>query len=98
MLKALALTFLTTASASASAEDVAAGGELHRENCESCHGSLMNGDADQMYLRENRFVQSYPSLLTQVRRCEVNLSLQWFDEDVHNVSAFLNQQFYKLPR
>ncbi len=98
MLKALNLTLLMVLPAAALAEDPAAGRTLHEDNCVACHTSLMDGNPDEMYLRDNRFVQTYPSLVTQVRRCEVNLNLQWFDEDVDNVAAYLNEAFYKLPR
>lgn len=78
------------------AADVDAGRDLHRDNCVACHQSLMNGDAALIYTRSDRKITSFPSLLAQVRRCEVNLGLQWFDEDVENVAAFLNASYYRF--
>lgn len=78
----------------AAAADVDAGRELHQENCVACHQSLMDGDAASIYTRPDRRITSYSSLVTQVRRCEVNLGLQWFDEDVENVAAFLDETYY----
>ncbi len=77
-----------------SAADPESGQELHQENCISCHQSMMAGEDGDMYLRDDHIVGSYPSLVTQVRRCEVNLSLQWFDEDVEDVASYLNERYY----
>ncbi len=76
--------------------DSNSGRELHNENCIACHQSLMSGDANRMYTREDRRIKDYPSLVAQVRRCELNLGLQWFDDDVEDVASFLNEEFYKF--
>jgi hypothetical protein len=30
----------------------------------------------------------------QVQRCELSLGLKWFDDDIENVAAYLNQTYY----
>jgi len=74
---------------SVEAADPAAGKALVDGNCTKCHGT-------EVYTRKDRKVRSYPQLQTQVRRCELALGLKWFDEDVDNVAAYLNQEFYKF--
>ena len=49
-----------------------------------------------MYTRENRKVTTPAGLQKQVRRCEQTLGLQWFDEDIDDVAAYLNESFYKF--
>lgn len=65
------------------------GKKLHDTNCVKCHDS-------SVYTREDRFVTSRDSLKTQVQRCNVNLGTQWFDEDVNDVTDYLNTNYYKF--
>ena len=74
--------------------DPEAGQALHQEHCMRCHGGIVGGEPNEIYTREDRRIHNYPSLVTQVRRCEVNLNLAWFDEDVDDVATYLNQAFY----
>jgi hypothetical protein len=60
---------------------------LYDQNCVSCHGS-------EVYTREDRKIGSLAALETQVRRCETALELRWFDEDISEVTQFLNDRFY----
>ncbi len=69
--------------------DVKHGQQLHDEHCMKCHD---NG----VYTRENRLVRSQDALVKQVKRCELNLGLRWFDKDVNDVAQYLNQSFYKF--
>jgi len=94
------MTFLgivaTVAGAPAQAADVAQGEALHQQHCVSCHASLTDGKPDSLYTRQDRRVTSLEGLKKQVHRCELSLGLQWFDDDVDNVSAYLNQRFYRF--
>jgi cytochrome c2 len=84
------LTLLSSAAAMTThAADIKNGKELQQKNCMSCHD-------DGMYTRENRFIKDLPGLRTQVQRCESTLGLKWFDEDVDDVTAYLDKQFYKF--
>ena len=78
---------LVAASNSLLAANVENGKKLQQKNCMSCHD-------DGMYSREDRFIKTVSSLRTQVQRCESTLGLTWFDEEVDDVTAYLNQSFY----
>ncbi len=70
--------------------DLDKGQSLLNENCVRCHGS-------EVYTRQDRRVSTLPGLQKQVQRCEQMLELTWFDDDIDNVSGYLNQQYYKFP-
>lgn len=73
----------------ASAALAETGQELVENHCVSCHQS-------EVYTRDNRFVHSYDALKEQVRRCELNLGLTWFDDQVDAVSQHLNETYYNF--
>jgi len=85
----LIAAMLLTAAGPLSAADIGHGKSLKQKNCMGCH-------EDAVYTRKDRRVSSLAGLEKQVRRCELTLGLQWFDEDVNDVVAYLNQTFYKL--
>ena len=80
---------LVMANSSLLAIDVNHGKSLQQKNCMSCHD-------DGMYTREERRVNTLDALRNQVQRCETNLGLQWFPEDVDAVIEYLNTSFYKF--
>ena len=92
-MKTLISAFITTAVLAASqtalAIDINHGKSLQQKNCMSCHD-------DSIYSREERRVTSSDALRAQVQRCETNLNLQWFPEDVDAVIEYLNTSFYKF--
>jgi len=63
------------------------GRALHEEKCLACHDFTT-------YTRQNRRVDSLDALKNQVSFCEANLRLSWFEEEIDNVTAFLNGNFY----
>ena len=72
------------------AGDVANGKKLFTESkCNQCHGT-------EVYTKPDRKVTSLPKLEAQVRRCDSNLNTNWFDDEIINVTAYLNQQYYKF--
>ena len=84
------------ATSEANATDTARGQALHEKNCIACHHSLTGGRPNSLYTRPDRKVTSVDGLRNQVRRCELSLGLRWFDEDINDVTAFLNQNFYRF--
>ena len=80
---------LVMTSSSLLAIDVNHGKSLQQKNCMRCHD-------DGMYTREERRVNTLDALRHQVQRCETNLDLQWFPEDVDAVIEYLNTSFYKF--
>lgn len=83
------LMFFSISAIHAQELDIAAGKALTDENCYACHG-------DQVYTRKDRKVKSFEKLTAQVQRCQLQLGLQWFDDDVNNTAAYLNEAFYKF--
>ncbi len=80
---------LVAASSSLLAIDIEHGKSLQQKNCMSCHD-------DGMYTREERRITTLDALRHQVQRCETNLNLQWFPEDVDAVIEYLNTTFYNV--
>ncbi|MES9847451.1 MAG: cytochrome c [Candidatus Thiodiazotropha sp.] len=80
---------LTLASTTSQGADPAIGKQLTEEHCIRCHGS-------EVYRRENRRVTSLPGLHKQVRFCEQNLGLTWFDDQIESTATYLNLEFYKF--
>jgi mono/diheme cytochrome c family protein len=88
------MALLAAMAVPATAADPAQGEKLHREHCAGCHASMSGGDADALYTRSDRRVTTLEGLRKQVQRCELSRGLKWFDEDVANVTAYLNDKFY----
>jgi len=81
--------FFSAAPTLAGAADAEAGKALTAQHCNRCHDS-------RMYTRPDRRVKSLQELRTQVRRCELSLGLKWFDQDIDNVAAYLNDTYYQF--
>ncbi|MDX5374492.1 MAG: cytochrome c [Gammaproteobacteria bacterium] len=90
------LIALLTGMAPAMAADLERGKQLHQDNCMACHARMTGGDGEVLYTRPDRRVSSLAGLEAQVRRCESNLQLKWFDEDIADVVHFLNQTYYRF--
>ncbi|MGD8914852.1 MAG: cytochrome c [Candidatus Thiodiazotropha sp.] len=80
---------LTLASTTSLAADPAAGKQLYKEHCVKCHDS-------EVYTRKNRRISSLQALHKQVRFCEQNLGLTWFDDQIEDTAAYLNQEYYNF--
>jgi len=89
LISALVTTAVLAASQTVVATDINHGKALQQKNCMSCHD-------DGIYSREDRRVTSSDALRAQVQRCETNLNLQWFPEDVDAVIEYLNTSYYKF--
>jgi len=96
ILPVLTLMLMSLLVTTSYASDAKEGKILHNANCLSCHKSIMNGEPDSIYVRENRRVNSYPALQNQVNRCEKNIGITWTQKQTDNVISYLNQQFYKF--
>ncbi len=92
------LTSLSLFAGSSYATDIDNGKTLHNENCRSCHKSIMSGEPDSIYVRENRRIDSYEGLQNQVNRCESNIGIAWPQAQINDVVDYLNQQFYKFKK
>lgn len=78
--------------------DVAKGEELYKANCVACHASRMGGDGSAIYTRADRRVHSLDGLRRQVRACVHNIGITWFDDEIDDVTAFLNNRYYHFDK
>ena len=69
------------------AVDLENGKSLHDENCLRCHD-------ESKYTRKNRIVKNFQQLYERIKQCELMAKLTWFDEEIADVTAYLNNQFY----
>ena len=69
------------------AEDISLGKGLHQESCLECHKS-------ELYERADRTVKTLKHLRSQVLFCAVNNDVEWFDEEIDDVTAYLNAFYY----
>ena len=97
LLPAVCLTLTSLAQADPfAAADISAGKKLLETNCIACHASSFGGDGSAIYTREDHIVKTAKGLIQQIRNCNTNLGLQWFDTDELNVAAYLNKNYYHL--
>lgn len=78
--------------------NVIAGKALHEKNCISCHASSYGGDGSAIYTRDFAKVTTAKGLIAQVRNCNTNIGLKWFEDEELNVAAYLNQTYYKFEK
>lgn len=77
--------------------DLAAGVRLIAEHkCSACHARKVGGDGSAIYRPAGR-INNPASLLTMVERCNTELNLALFPEDVVSVSAVLQRDHYRFP-
>lgn len=67
--------------------DIENGKTLHNENCLRCHN-------ESQYTRADRIVNNFDELRTRISDCELSAELTWFDEEIDDVTAYLNDAFY----
>lgn len=71
--------------------DAHPGKALHDANCISCHDA-------KVYTRPERKILDYTQLAAQVRRCDANLGSRLFDEDLAQITDYLNQAYYQYSK
>ncbi len=81
---------LTSVAIAEEVPNAANGQKLFNESrCLECHGV-------DLFTSKNRKVQNLPGLESMVRRCDANLSTNWFDDQILDVVAYLNKAYYKF--
>ena len=83
----LCLPLFITPLLSVQAEDVTRGKELHQENCIKCHKV-------DIYERPERTVKTMKHLRSQVLFCTVSNDIEWFDEEIDDVTSYLDTFYY----
>ena len=89
--KTIAATLLLTAvsSTSALAANAENGKKLYTERCGGCHDT-------KVHTRPNRIVHTYEDLVNRVRFCDNAAKAGLKDEEIYDVSDYLNNTFYKF--
>jgi mono/diheme cytochrome c family protein len=90
MVLPLLLAVLLVAPAGAAAADAGRGQTLYAARCDSCHAESVHG-------REKRAAADFDAIRGWVRRWSLNLGLRWTDEEIDDVSAWLNARYYRFP-
>jgi mono/diheme cytochrome c family protein len=78
----------TVPSASVAAPD--RGQLLYETACKTCHDT-------QTHWRGRHLVRDWPTLIEQVTRWQNIAGQTWRREDIEDVAAYLNRQFYRVP-
>jgi mono/diheme cytochrome c family protein len=89
----LALLLFTMACSGAA---LAQGKALHDAACLQCHASLGGGDANHLYLRDDRKVKSLDGLNKRVAYCAKAADVDWNKQQKQAVVEYLRQRFYKF--
>lgn len=80
------------------AADVSGGQRLHDKQCVSCHVEQYGGDGSEMYLRANRLIKSRKALDQRVAFCNKMTKAGLSADDEKDISAYLDQRFYKFAQ
>lgn len=72
----------------ASGADAERGRTLYELGCDGCHSESVHG-------RAKRVASDFDDVRRWVSRWNANLGLHWGDEDVDDVSAYLNKAYYQ---
>ena len=73
----------------ASAANAERGRSLYENRCDSCHAESVHG-------RAKREASGFESLRGWVRRWSGNLGLKWTDEELDDVTVYLNGRYYRF--
>jgi len=91
MFSGLALA-ATCAAASAQNQPAPSRGQLlYSTHCIACHSS-------QVHWRDRRLATDWDTLKAQVRRWQSNMGLRWSDDDIVEVTRYLNDAIYRYPQ
>lgn len=83
---------LTSAVMAEEVPNAANGQKLFNESrCLECHGV-------DLFTSKDRKVKNLTGLESMVRRCDANLSTNWFDDQILDVVEYLNKAYYKFEK
>jgi len=66
------------------------GAMLYETHCIACHSK-------QIHWRDDKLATDWSSLSRQVRRWQANSGLHWSDEEIDEVTRYLNTTIYRFP-
>ena len=73
------------------AADAARGKTLHDAKCFGCHDT-------RQYTRKNRIIHTFEDLQGRVEFCDAASKAGFSPEDIEDVVAYLNKEFYKFKQ
>lgn len=82
--------FAHVAHTGSQAADSERGALLYDTHCITCHTT-------EIHWRDKRLATDWDSLQAEVRRWQDNAALDWRDEDIAEVTQYLNTRFYHFP-
>ena len=93
IVKTISETLLLTAASiiPVHAANVEHGKKLYTERCGGCHDT-------KVHTRPNRIVHTYEDLVNRVRFCDNAAKAGLKDEEIYDVSDYLNNTFYKFMK
>lgn len=77
------------------ASDIKSGENLYKQNCTVCHTAQYPNEPSKIHTRKDR-LQSMQKVTAQVNECQGELKLKWSKKEVGDVSAYLNDAYYKF--
>ena len=86
----VALLFGVHSASLAQTQAPSGGALLYQTYCVECHTT-------QIHWRERRLAHEWATLRHQVLRWQANIGLQWSDEEVDEVTRYLNARIYQFP-
>lgn len=95
--RGVALVACMTAGIARADGTAALGKPLVDKDCHGCHVRQF-GNADRIYLRADRRVQSLAQLKAQVAYCNTQLGTGYFPDEEEHIVAWLNEHYYKFKR
>ena len=72
------------------AGDAGRGRALYESHCASCHSQSVHG-------REKRVARDFEDVRAWVARWNANLALHWGEEEIEDVTLYLNGAYYRFP-
>ena len=85
----LVAVLLLMSTPAAFAVDAKKGEKLYSAKCGGCHDT-------RVHTRQNRIVHTYEDLVNRVRFCDTNAKSNFSEDDILDVSEYLNNAFYKF--
>jgi hypothetical protein len=77
------------ASGAAAEGDARHGEEIYQQSCFTCHDT-------SIHTRKDRIIFSKVALRNRVEFCEANAGANWSQQDITDVTEYLNEAFYKF--
>jgi mono/diheme cytochrome c family protein len=66
------------------------GEQLYSTHCGACHTT-------RVHWRDKKLATDWASLRAQVKRWQANSGLAWSDDQIIEVTRYLNQRYYHFP-